>query len=100
MPSQFCGFGGVAFYFFYFSKTQFYEFGDLFKMVFLYKMAINEQLSILPHQMFVISRKSKLQKLDSSKTEHHFNPLTPNIKEQILLSYPYTFLIKILGRNY
>ena len=26
------------------------------------------------------------------------NPLTPNIKEQILLSYPHTFLIKVLGQ--
>ena len=29
-----------------------------------------------------------------------FNPLTPNIKDQILLSYPHTFLIKVLERNY
>ena len=27
------------------------------------------------------------------------NPLTPNIKEQILLSCPHTFLIKVLGRR-
>ena len=27
-------------------------------------------------------------------------PLTPNIKEQILLSCPHTFLIKVLGRSY
>ena len=29
-----------------------------------------------------------------------FNPLTPNIKEQILLSCPHTFLVKLLGRSY
>ena len=29
-----------------------------------------------------------------------FNPLTPNIKEQILLSCPHTFRIKVLGRSY
>ena len=27
-------------------------------------------------------------------------PSTPNMKEQILLSCPYTFLIKVLGRGY
>ena len=27
-----------------------------------------------------------------------FNPMTPNIREQILLPCPYTFLIKVLGR--
>ena len=29
-----------------------------------------------------------------------FNPVTPNIKEEILLSCPHTFLIKVLGRSY
>ena len=29
-----------------------------------------------------------------------FNPLTPNIKDQILLSCPHTFLIKLLWRSY
>ena len=29
-----------------------------------------------------------------------FNPFTPNIKEQILLSCPHTLLIKVLGRSY
>ena len=30
-----------------------------------------------------------------------FHPLTPNIKEQILLSCPHTFFfIKVLGRSY
>ena len=28
------------------------------------------------------------------------NPLTPNIKDQILLSCPHTFLIKVLGGSY
>ena len=28
------------------------------------------------------------------------NPLTPDIKEQILLSCPHTFLIKVMDRNY
>ena len=28
------------------------------------------------------------------------NPLTPNIKEQILLSCPHTFLIKVLRRSF
>ena len=28
------------------------------------------------------------------------NPLTLNIKEQIVLSFPHTFLIKVLGRRY
>ena len=32
--------------------------------------------------------------------ENVFNPLSPNIKEQILLSCPHTFLIKVLGRRY
>ena len=29
-----------------------------------------------------------------------FKPLTRNIKEQILLSCPHSFLIKVLGRSY
>ena len=29
-----------------------------------------------------------------------FNPLTPNVKEQILLSCSHTFLIKVLERSY
>ena len=29
-----------------------------------------------------------------------FNPLTPDIKEQILLSFLHTFLIKVPGRSY
>ena len=33
-------------------------------------------------------------------TFHLFNPLTPNIKEQILVSCPNTFLIKVQGRSY
>ena len=28
------------------------------------------------------------------------NPVTPNIKEQVLLSCPHTFLIEVLGRSY
>ena len=35
-----------------------------------------------------------------SFTSGNFNPLTPNIKEQILLSYPNAFLVKALGRSY
>ena len=41
---------------------------------------------------------SSLTQLKSAITA--FNPLTPNIKEQILLSCPHTFLIKVLGRSY
>ena len=28
------------------------------------------------------------------------NPLTPNIKEQIILSCPHAFAIKVMGRSY
>ena len=34
------------------------------------------------------------------RTAEFLNPLTPNIKEQILLSCRHTFLIKVLGRSY
>ena len=30
----------------------------------------------------------------------HFNPLNPNIKIQILICYPYTFSIEVVGRIY
>ena len=29
---------------------------------------------------------------------NHLNPLNPNIKIQILICYPYTFLIEVVGR--
>ena len=35
-----------------------------------------------------------------SEGRNDFKPLIPNIKEQILLSCPHTFLIKVLGRSY
>ena len=36
----------------------------------------------------------------SSSNEDSINPLTPSIKEQIVLSCFHTFLIKVLGRRY
>ena len=29
---------------------------------------------------------------------NHLNPLNPNIKIQILICYPHTFLIEVVGR--
>ena len=35
---------------------------------------------------------------DTYKPEEDFNPLNPDIKIQILICYPYTFLIEVVGR--
>ena len=37
---------------------------------------------------------------DSVEVKGMFNPLTTDIKKQILLSCSHTFLIKVLGRSY
>ena len=43
---------------------------------------------------------NSIRKRMLSASKYLFNPLIPKIKEQILLSYPHTFLIKVLERSY
>ena len=56
--------------------------GDIFWCVF----------AVEPYSVYIL--KTQLQCMSSVCT---VNPLTPNIKEQILLSFPHTFLIKYWG---
>ena len=50
--------------------------------------------------LFMLYTRYQKQVFQMNRTKVIITPLTPNIKGQILLSCPHTFLIKVLGRSY
>ena len=54
----------------------------------------------VPKAVFKAAKEKKIMLASVKRKYVLINPLTPYIKEQILLSCFHTFLIKVLGRSY